>query len=83
MKIYPKFKNSVGISLSFLKGIEGDYIETKNDGLIFDVKGLLHPKDRKICFLRFYPSPEGDRVRYGKHYKKIYDLKKRYNVWGG
>lgn len=64
--------------MSFLKGIEGDYIETKNDNLIFDVKGLLHPKDRKICFLRFYPTSRGDRVRNGKYYQKIYDLKQRY-----
>ena len=64
--------------MSFLKGIEGDYIETKKDNLIFDVKGLLHPKDCKICFLRFYPTPQGDRVRYGKNYRKIYDLKQRY-----
>lgn len=64
--------------MSFLKGIEGDYIETKENNLIFDVKGLLHPKDRKICFLRFYPTSQGDRVRNGKYYKKIYDLKQRY-----
>ena len=64
--------------MSFLKGIEGDYIETKNDNLIFDVKGLLHPKDRKICFLRFYPTSQGDRVRNGNYYMKIYDLKQRY-----
>ena len=64
--------------MSFLKGIEGDYIETKNDNLIFDVKGFLHPKDRKICFIRFYPTSQGDRVRNGKYYKKIYNLKQRY-----
>ena len=61
-----------------IKGIEGDYIETKNDNLIFDVKGLLHPKDRKICFIRFYPDPKGDRKRKGKRYKKIYNLNERY-----
>ena len=60
-------------------GIEGDYIETKNDNLIFDVKGLLHPNDRKICFIRFYPDQEGDRVRIGIRYKKIYNLKERYS----
>jgi len=60
-------------------GIEGDYIESKNDNLIFDVKGLLHPNDRKICFIRFYPDQEGDRVRKGIHYKKIYNLNKRYS----
>ena len=60
-------------------GIEGDYIETKNDNLIFDVKGVLHPDNRKICFIRFYPHNEGDRIRNGKHYKKIYDLSERYS----
>jgi len=59
--------------------IEGDYIETKNDNLIFDVKGLLHPKNRKISFIRFYPDDEGDRVRNGINYKKIYNLDERYS----
>ncbi|TFF98510.1 MAG: hypothetical protein EU547_01235, partial [Promethearchaeota archaeon] len=58
--------------------IEGDYVETKNDNFIFDVKGLRHPKDRTICFLRFIPNPDGDRERNGKIYKKIYDLQERY-----
>lgn len=65
--------------MDILKGIEGDFIETRNDNLIFDVKGLLHPNDRKICFLRFYPDRKGDRIRNGKKYKKIYDLKERYS----
>ncbi len=34
---------------------EGDFIETR-DGLIFDVKGNLHPKDRKIAYLRYVPA---------------------------
>ncbi len=61
------------------KGIEGDYIETKNDNLIFDIKGLLHPDNRKICFLRFHPHNEGDRIREGIQYKKIYKLSERYS----
>ena len=65
--------------MDIIKGIEGDYIESKDDNLIFDVKGVLHPKDRKICFIRFYPDPEGDRIRNGKRYKKLYDLKERYS----
>jgi len=64
--------------MDFIEGIEGDYIETNDNNLFFDVKGLLHPNDRKICFLRFYPDPDGDRVRNGKQFKKIYDLNKRY-----
>jgi predicted nucleotidyltransferase len=63
-----------------IKGIEGDYIETKENNLFFDIKGLLHPNNRKICFLRFYPHPEGDRVNKGVKYKKIYDLEERYSL---
>ncbi|TFG18406.1 MAG: hypothetical protein EU531_00165 [Promethearchaeota archaeon] len=58
-------------------GIEGDYIESKRTRLFFDVKGVHHPNDRKICFIRFYPSTDGDRVKDGTKYKKIYDLKER------
>jgi hypothetical protein len=58
--------------------IEGCYLETKQDMLIFDVKGIFHPKDKVISFIRFYPHPEGERMRNGVHYKKIYDLKERY-----
>jgi uncharacterized protein len=59
------------------KGIEGDYIETKTTSLFFDVKGLLHPRDRKICYLRFVPDENGDRVKDGLKYKKVYDLEER------
>lgn len=58
--------------------IEGDFIETKKKGLIFDVKGLLHPKDKIICFLRYYPDSNGDKIRNDTRYSKIYDLKQRY-----
>ncbi|MHA1110031.1 MAG: hypothetical protein ACTSRE_02955 [Promethearchaeota archaeon] len=34
---------------------EGDFLETEN-GLIFDVKGILHPKNRKIAYLRYIPA---------------------------
>ncbi|MFX0056689.1 MAG: hypothetical protein ACFE8J_00145 [Candidatus Heimdallarchaeota archaeon] len=60
------------------KAIEGDYIETKKDHLFFDVKGYHHPIDRKICFIRFYPDKDGDRVKYNTHYKKVYALNERY-----
>ncbi len=64
--------------MKILKGIEGDYIETKNDNLFFDVKGLLHPNDYIICFLRFFPHPEGSRIKNGINFKKIYKLEDRY-----
>lgn len=59
--------------------IEGDFLETKENGLIFDVKGLIHPKNKIICFLRYYPDSNGERVRKNTRYSKIYDLKERYD----
>ncbi len=56
---------------------EGDFVESK-EGLIFDVKGVLHPPERVIAFVRYIPSPKGDRVRRGVKYRKIYDLSARY-----
>jgi predicted nucleotidyltransferase len=61
------------------KGIEGDYLETKENHLFFDIKGYHHPHDRKICFLRFYPDLNGERIRNGKKYTKIYSLTERYS----
>ena len=60
------------------KGIEGDYLETKENHLFFDIKGYHHPQDRKICFLRFYPDQNGERIKEGKKFKKIYSLNKRF-----
>jgi hypothetical protein len=57
--------------------LEGDFIEDKNN-LIFDVKGLIHPPDRVIAYLRYYPDEEGERTRKnGKKYRKIYSLEDR------
>lgn len=52
---------------------EGDFIET-SDGLIFDVKGLLHPPDRVIAYLRYVPDGRGGRERAGVKYRKVYSL---------
>jgi len=60
------------------EGIEGDYLETKENQLFFDIKGYHHPHDRKICFLRFFPDPNGERIKEGKRFKKIYSLDERY-----
>ncbi|NVM37551.1 MAG: hypothetical protein HWN81_18290 [Candidatus Lokiarchaeota archaeon] len=64
--------------MKIIEGIEGDYIETKKEKLFFDVKGLLHPNDRKIGFLRFYPHPDGEREKHNTRFKKIYKLNERY-----
>lgn len=61
-------------------GIEGDYIETKKTHLFFDIKGLHHPNDRRICFIRFYPDNEGDRIKNGIVYKKVYELDERFSL---
>jgi predicted nucleotidyltransferase len=60
------------------KGIEGDYLETKENNLFFDIKGYHHPQGRKICFLRYYQDANGERIKEGKKYKKIYSLDERY-----
>jgi predicted nucleotidyltransferase len=63
---------------SSVKGFrEGDFIET-TDSLIFDVKGLVHPPDRVIAFLRYYPSETGERIRNGVAYGKVYSLDERF-----
>ncbi|RJS83978.1 hypothetical protein CW702_03095 [Candidatus Bathyarchaeota archaeon] len=55
---------------------EGDFIETK-DGLIFDVKGLVHPLNRVIAYLRYLKSPRGNRRRGRDRYLKVYSLPER------
>lgn len=59
------------------KPCEGDYIEDFN-GLIFDVKGLVHPPGKVVAFPRFVPHKEGDRQAHGRAYRKVYSLSKRY-----
>lgn len=56
---------------------EGDFIETKHS-LIFDVKGLVHPPNRVIAFIRYYPSKAGERKGKKQSYKKVYSLSRRY-----
>lgn len=56
---------------------EGDLIETKT-GVIFDVKGLLHPPGRVIAFPRFIPSLDGTRRHENRAYGKVYSLADRF-----
>jgi len=56
---------------------EGDLIRTKSN-VVFDVKGLLHPKDKVIAFPRFIPSPQGIRKSKGATYGKVYSLDERF-----
>jgi hypothetical protein len=59
-----------------VKAREGDFIET-SEGLIFDVKGLVHPPDRTVAYLRYLKDPAGDRRRDGEAYVKVYSLSER------
>ncbi|MBE0519626.1 hypothetical protein IBX35_01095 [Candidatus Bathyarchaeota archaeon] len=59
------------------KAREGDFIET-SEGLMFDVKGLIHPPNRIIAFLRYFPDEKGERKRNSERYSKVYSLSKRY-----
>ena len=60
-----------------VKAREGDLIESV-DGIVFDVKGVVHPPDRVVAFIRYVPDPEGSRQRDGTRYSKFYSLSKRY-----
>jgi hypothetical protein len=52
---------------------EGDYIKTKDD-LFFTVKGLKHPSEYVIAYLRYIPDKAGDREINGVRYKRVYNL---------
>jgi len=60
-----------------MKAREGDFVETL-EGSIFDVKGLVHPVNKVVAFLRYFPDPHGDRERDGVRFRKVYALSKRY-----
>jgi predicted nucleotidyltransferase len=62
-----------------LRAREGDFIETKA-GLIFDVKGLTHPIDRIVAFIRYFPDEKGKRIRDGTRFGKVYSLSTRYDL---
>lgn len=62
-----------------IKVREGDFIETV-EGLIFDVKGLVHPPDRIVAYLRYLENPHGDRRRGNKTYIKVYSLSEREEI---
>jgi uncharacterized protein len=60
-----------------MRAREGDLIKT-NDGVIFDVKGLIHPPEKVIAFPRYIPSPDGSRENKGRTYSKVYNLEDRF-----
>jgi hypothetical protein len=61
-----------------LKPIEGYYLETV-EGFLFAVKGLDHPEDGVVAYLRYIPDERGERVRGGQRYRRVYDLQETTN----
>lgn len=51
--------------------VEGAAVETA-DGLVFTVKGVVHPPDRVVAYLRYVPDPHGERARGGARFRRVY-----------
>jgi predicted nucleotidyltransferase len=60
-----------------MRAREGDLIKTKSN-VVFDVKGLVHPKSKIIAFPRFIPTPQGTRQGKDSTYGKVYSLDERF-----
>ena len=58
---------------------EGFALETQ-EGLIFTVKGLVHPPDAVIAYLRYVPDPQADREREGVRYRRVYHFDEQVRI---
>lgn len=58
---------------------EGDFIKIY-DETIFEVKGLYHPLERVIAFIRYIKDPRGDRKLNDNLYRKVYSMEERYRI---
>ena len=58
---------------------EGFALETL-EGLIFTVKGLVHPPGIVIAYLRYVPDPQGERVREGVGYRRVYHFDEQVRI---
>ena len=56
--------------------MEGAYLENL-DGVIFNVKGHLHPKNSVVAFVRYIPDSKGDRRRDSMKYRKLHSLNEK------
>jgi predicted nucleotidyltransferase len=68
-----------GFALEMVEVCEGFAVQTL-DGLIFTVKGLLHPPDRAIAYLRYVPDPQGDRIQSGVRYRRVYHFEEQLEI---
>ncbi len=55
--------------------VEGYFLIT-SENLIFEVKGVVHPQDRIIAYLRYVPEDSPNKSSL--HYRKLYNLNERY-----
>lgn len=60
-----------------MKAREGDLVKDLN-GIIFDVKGLVHSPGKVIAFPRFIPHSQGTRMYEGIAYDKVYNISARF-----
>lgn len=58
-----------------------DFLETR-ERLIFAVTSYYHPADRAIAFLRYYPSPQGERRRGGERFAKVAGTEASFAILG-
>ena len=59
------------------QAVEGFFLITDDDH-VFEVKGVVHPKNRVVAYLRYLPTPDGNRISSdGVRYRKITSLKER------
>jgi len=60
-----------------LEEVESFYLETL-EGWYFAVKGMEHPRDRRIAVLRYVPDPrEGARIKGGIRYRRLYGIEEQ------
>ena len=56
--------------------IESHYVES-SDGLFFAVKGLIHPPQAVVAYLRYTPDPDGNREKGGIRYRRLYHFEEQ------
>lgn len=56
--------------------IEGYYIESV-EGLFFAVKGLFHPPEVVVAYLRYVLDPLGERKKKGLRYRRVYHFEEQ------
>ena len=56
--------------------IEGYYVES-TDGLLFAVKGVVHPPEAVVAYLRYAPDPNGERRKEGLPYRRLYHFEEQ------